>query len=151
MTLYFAYGSNMDPVQMAVRCPTSRALGTASLGDHRLTFVRDSPAWGGGVGSIEPAQGEVVWGVLWELAPEDEAALDAYESVEAQVYRKAKAFVETPDGPVEVMLYVVVDPQPKSPSARYLRALIRGAASFGVPEEYVEQLRARSELPPGAR
>ncbi len=151
MSLYFAYGSNMDPVQMAVRCPTSRALGTASLPDHRLTFVRDSPAWGGGVGSIEKAVGDVVWGVLWELTAEDEAALDAYEGVEAQVYRKEVADVLTKDGPIEAMLYVVVDPEPKIPSARYLRALIRGATSFGVPEEYVEQLRARSERPPGAR
>jgi gamma-glutamylcyclotransferase (GGCT)/AIG2-like uncharacterized protein YtfP len=151
VTLYFAYGSNMDPVQMAVRCPTSRALGTASLADHRLTFVRDSPAWGGGVGSVEPAEGEVVWGVLWELTPEDEAALDAYESVEAEVYRKASVEVITPEGPVEAMLYVVVDPEPKVPSAKYLRALIRGATSFGVPDDYVEQLRARSDRPPGAR
>ncbi len=63
---YFAYGSNMDPVQMAERAPGGRALGAARLAGWRLTFTRDSPAWGGGVGHIEPDEADEVWGVLWD-------------------------------------------------------------------------------------
>ena len=47
MTLYFAYGFNMDTKQMAVRCPGSVALGRARLDGYELTFVWDSPGWGG--------------------------------------------------------------------------------------------------------
>ena len=37
---YFAYGSNMDPVQMEERCPGAVALGAAHLPGWRLTFTR---------------------------------------------------------------------------------------------------------------
>ena len=35
--LYFAYGSNMDPDQMATRCPSTSAVGPARLAGWRLT------------------------------------------------------------------------------------------------------------------
>jgi hypothetical protein len=35
MTLYFAYGSNMDRPAMKRRCPGARALGPATIDGHR--------------------------------------------------------------------------------------------------------------------
>ena len=37
-TLYFAYGSNLDPTQMRRRCPTSAPAGPATLDGWRLAF-----------------------------------------------------------------------------------------------------------------
>lgn len=139
---YFAYGSNMDPVQMAERCPGSVALGPARLPGHRLVFVWDSPGWGGGVGHVEPSPGDEVWGVLWDATPQDEDTLDHYEGVLAGVYAKATVTVDHRGEPVEAMLYLAANRHPKPPSARYMKVLLRGATRHGLPKEYVARLRA---------
>ena len=43
--LYFAYGSNLDPEQMASRCPSARVAFLARLADHRLDFTYFSTRW----------------------------------------------------------------------------------------------------------
>ena len=35
---YIAYGSNLSEVQMALRCPTAKVVGTSTLKDWRLLF-----------------------------------------------------------------------------------------------------------------
>lgn len=139
--LYFAYGSNMDPVQMRERCPGSRALGAAHLPGWRLTFTRDSPAWGGGVGHIEAAPGDDVWGVLWELTDEDLASLDEYEGLAVGAYVRDRVTVRFEERDVEAEVYFAVPRGFKQPSKRYMSALIRGAEAHGCPDEYVERLR----------
>ena len=59
--LYFAYGSNMDPVGMRGRCPGARAVGVARLPAHRLIFVADRPDAGLAVPSVEQSAGDEVW------------------------------------------------------------------------------------------
>ena len=68
--LYFAYASNLDPEQMKRRAPGSAVVGLAELRDHRVAFTQYSSTWGGGVASIQPAHGESVWGVLFEVNDE---------------------------------------------------------------------------------
>lgn len=77
---YFAYGSNLDPVQMRRRCPRSTPLGRATLRQHRLVFPRPCAHWGGGVAGIEPHEPSNVEGVLYHLTDADLAALDACEA-----------------------------------------------------------------------
>ncbi|MGZ4104360.1 MAG: gamma-glutamylcyclotransferase family protein [Actinomycetota bacterium] len=141
MTYYFAYGSNMDPLQMERRCPGARAIGPARLDDHRLAFVWDSPGWGGGVATVEPAIGEHVWGVLWDLTDEHVRALDEYEGVARGVYVKESTDVKCGDDKIRASIYLATDLRQKLPSARYVTALVRGAVAFALPEEYVERLR----------
>jgi len=140
--LYFAYGSNMDPGQMAERTPGGRALGAARLSGYRLTFTRDSPAWGGGVGHIEVDPGDEVWGVLWELTSDHVDALDVYEAVELGVYTRERVTVAHDGGEVEAHAYIAVKTDFKKPSKKYMSALIRGAEAHALPDEYVERLRA---------
>lgn len=140
---YFAYGSNMDPRQMADRCPGAIALGAARLDGYRLAFRWDSPGWGGGVADVEAAPNEEVWGVLWELRAAHEEALDRYEGVDAGVYRKRAVLVEQDDNAVRAFLYEMrPDRAPKPPSGRYVRALLRGAGAHGLPERYIRTLRS---------
>lgn len=47
--LYIAYGSNLNLMQMAERCPTARVVGTSMLENYQLVFR--------GVATIEPRQG----------------------------------------------------------------------------------------------
>ena len=137
---YFAYGSNMDPEQMAHRCPGAVALGPARLEGHRLTFTWDSTFWRGGVGDVVATLGDEVWGVLWEISDENERALDRYEGIDKDVYRRATVTVEHEGGTVEALIYVATATDYKAPSKRYMRALVRGARAHGLPADYVAQL-----------
>lgn len=140
--LYFAYGSNMDPVQMRDRAPGARARGPARLAGYRLTFTRDSPGWGGGVGHVEPSPGDEVWGVLWEITDADLASLDEYEGVSVGAYVRRAMMVRHGDVEVEAVAYLAVPRGYKPPSKRYVRALVRGAEAHGLPAAYVQHLRA---------
>jgi gamma-glutamylcyclotransferase (GGCT)/AIG2-like uncharacterized protein YtfP len=139
--LYFAYGSNMDPDQMAERTPGGRSLGAALLRGYRLTFTRDSPAWGGGVGHIEADPASEVWGVLWELSDEHLAALDLYEGIDVGAYVRDVVTVSFDGRDVEAQVYFAIPRGYKKPSKKYLSALIRGAEAHGCPDDYVEELR----------
>ena len=143
MTRYFAYGSNMDPKQMASRCPGAVALGRARLPDYQLAFVWDSPGWGGGVATVIPSSGREVWGVLWDLTDGHIEALDRYEGVAIGAYVKALVDVEDESGLVNALVYFATDTREKEPSGRYVDALIRGARAFSLPVDYIEQLRTR--------
>lgn len=132
----------MDREQMAERCPGARALGAARLAGWRLTFTRDSPAWGGGVGHIEMAPGDEVWGVLWDLTDDHLASLDEYEGIAIGAYVRDRVTVRLEDRGVEAEVYIAVPRGYKQPSKRYLSALVRGAEAHGCPDEYVERLRA---------
>src|SRR2546421_11356732 len=48
VALYAAYGSNLDPAQMLVRCPHSPQRGTGGLEGWRLPFGGGDIGWGGG-------------------------------------------------------------------------------------------------------
>lgn len=138
---YFAYGANMDPVGMARRCPTAEVIGPAILRDHALCF-RWWRRWRTGVAHVEASEGSMVWGVLWEIGPEDERRLDRYEDLARGLYTKATVTVETAEVPHEAMAYVATGRIQKRPSRRYLRLLVRGAEAYGAPPAYVEALRA---------
>ena len=53
--LYFAYGSNINLNQMAVRCPAAQVVGPAVLDGYELLFRGNRR--GTGVATIEPLHG----------------------------------------------------------------------------------------------
>ncbi|KAK0375639.1 AIG2 family protein [Colletotrichum limetticola] len=108
--LYFAYGSNLSPTQMSLRCPASTPLGLAHLPDH--TFIINARRYANVVPndpvnpayladadaaaapttdpasasappppSAPPSAAPGVYGVLYALPPQDEATLDRCEGV----------------------------------------------------------------------
>lgn len=89
---YFAYGSNMDEIQMKKRSPNSVKVTAAVLRDHSfLINSRD-------VATIVPKAGSEVHGIIWTLDAGGEAELDRYEGVGAGFYRKEFIDVTAPDG-----------------------------------------------------
>ena len=73
--LYFAYGSNLEPVQMATRCPGHRVVGRASLPGYALAFRGYGRDWAGAVATIEPRYGAIVHGVVFEITAAHYATL----------------------------------------------------------------------------
>lgn len=137
MTVYFAYGANMDPVHMAEHCPRAARLGPAVLPDHAFGIAA------GHYGTVRPAPGSVVHGVLWELPPADEAALDGFEGIAKGFYRKDIARVRAETGnTVDAMIYRPVDDTPGVASRRYLERIIEVATQLEFPPAYLEQLKA---------
>src|SRR2546430_16644174 len=64
VALYAAYGSNLDPAQMLVRCPHSPQRGTGWLEGWRLTFGGGGVGWGGAPAALgRPAGPRGVWAV----------------------------------------------------------------------------------------
>ncbi len=147
LMLYFAYGSNMDPTQMMTRCKNSRVVGVAVLHDHELCFPRLSEHRGCGVASVTPRSGKHVWGILYQLTPEDVDALDASEgyrpgrATSFNSYNRVEVSVLVEDLATMVSTYVAVpqDVQPL-PSRAYLTHLREGARHHGLPDEYIAQL-----------
>src|ERR1700733_14097152 len=141
--MYAAYGSNMDPAQMARRCPHSPQRGSGWLQDWRLTFGGEDLGWEGALATVVEAGGEQVFVVLYEVSEADESALDRWDGVTLGYYRKSKVRVATLDGDVLAWLYVLNDYEGGLPSARYLGTMAEAAEAAGAPSDYVADLRAR--------
>ena len=86
--MYAAYGSNMDPAQMARRCPHSPRRGTGWLEDWRLTFGGEELGWDGALATVVEASGQRVFVALYEMNEADEAALDMWDGVTLGYYRQ---------------------------------------------------------------
>lgn len=138
MTRYFSYGANMDPVQMAERCPSAIRIGSALLDQHRFAIAA------GGFGTVHSAAGHRVHGVVWQLTPPDLAALDAFEGVAEGFYRKGLAEVVVEGGkPEQAMFYCAADGAPGVPSPGYLENIIEVAEALGFPADYLAGLRSQ--------
>ena len=73
--IYVAYGSNMDLVQMAHRCPQAELLGKGTM-KGRLLFKGSQT---GSYATIERMRGYTVPVLLWQISKADEGRLDIYE------------------------------------------------------------------------
>ena len=143
MELYAAYGSNMDPAQMAERCPHSPQRGTGWLEGWRLTFGGEDINWEGARATVVEDATERVFVVLYDVPSMDERMLDRWDGATIGYYRKLRVRVQTLDGEALAWLYVLDDYEGGLPSARYLGILADAAEKAGAPADYVAALRAR--------
>ncbi len=83
--LDFAYGSNMDLVQMRERCPGSLLSPVvAEARGWKLCFPRRSDGRKGGIGSITEDKSASVWGVVFSVTQQDLERLDRFEGVSSR-------------------------------------------------------------------
>jgi gamma-glutamylcyclotransferase (GGCT)/AIG2-like uncharacterized protein YtfP len=141
MTLYFAYGANMERAAMAKRCPGAAARGIARLRGWRYVIAQ-------GYGTVAPALGMTVFGVLWRLTPRDLAALNAFESLDSGLYRRVMLTVEIDGGRKRAMAYVGRLCGRRRPMPGYQERLVAAARDWQMPRGYIEELR---RLAPGYR
>ena len=145
MTLYAAYGSNMDPLQMLLRAPHSPGRGTGWLQGWRLTFGGEDLGWEGALATVvEDADAESqVFVALYDISEPDEDALDEWEGSDLGLYTKIRVRVATLEGDATAWLYVLDDYEGGLPSARYLGIIADAAEAAGAPDDYVADLRDR--------
>jgi gamma-glutamylcyclotransferase (GGCT)/AIG2-like uncharacterized protein YtfP len=133
---YFAYGSNMDPKQMARRCPDAVPVGVATLQGYDIVINSRGTATIVPVGD-EPA---VVEGVLWEVTDNCLRCLDRYEGVPKNIYVRHTVQVAVTTGLVEATTYVATTSERGEPRDGYLEKILAGAAYFGLPPDYIRKL-----------
>jgi gamma-glutamylcyclotransferase (GGCT)/AIG2-like uncharacterized protein YtfP len=131
---YFAYGSNMAFAQIGAG---ARFLRPARLEGYRLALTRRSIRWKAGVLDIVAAEGQEVWGALFDL---DERALEAIDLKEAagSSYRRIEVDVEGE----RAMAYEVIAKEPEEiPSTpAYAEVVLAGARECGLPESWMGEL-----------
>lgn len=145
MTLYAAYGSNLDPMRMLLRAPHSPGRGTGWLLGWRLTFGGEDLGWEGALATVveaDDAASQVFVG-LYDISDADEEALDEWEGSDLGLYTKIRVRIATLEGDVTAWLYVLDGYEGGLPSARYLGLMADAAEAAGAPTDYVESLRQR--------
>jgi AIG2-like family len=135
MTLHFAYGSNMSRALMQARCPGATALGVATLAGWRFVINPD------GVGSIAPYPGALLRGVLWRVTLRDLVALNAYESVDTELY--LRRFLPVRFGARRAAALVYIARRQGEGTARpgYISMVVEAAREWRLPEPYIDRLK----------
>jgi len=141
---YFAYGSNMLTRRLtaADRAPSARPIGIGYVEGRRLTFNKASED-GSGKCDAE-ATGKLsdrVYGVMFEIALTDKAALDKAESL-GTGYREEYVEVVTGVGQIQLPTYIAIKKKPGlRPYHWYKAIMVAGAVEHGLPKDYVEWLK----------
>jgi len=96
-----------------------------------------------GYANIIPSEGDIVYGLLYELNEADERVLDRYEGV-PNSYQKHMLTIEQPEGKafeglVYVNLSLTDESRPKTEYIYRMNQGIRDAIEEGVPEEYIDK------------
>ena len=138
--LYIAYGSNINPGQMAHRCPGAKVAGVAELEGHDLLFKGRRYS---AVATIEPLDGGAVPVLLWSISKTHEQALDAFEGW-PHVYRKEIRTVQFEGEACQGMLYIMNGAPFGYPSARYYNTIREGYKSAGLDTGYLDRAVERS-------
>ncbi|WP_291443415.1 gamma-glutamylcyclotransferase family protein [Desulfovibrio sp.] len=153
---YFAYGSNMNPQQMAERCSAARVVCAACLPGYRLAFYGRNRVWDGGQETVVQTPGpdkeQAVWGVLYELSFSDAASLDLWCSVRLDgggAYFHYPVLVVDATGREHTAVLYKKDVlgQAVAPSSEYLAHILAGARANGLPGAYVNYLEKLLSAP----
>jgi len=143
VTLYAAYGTNMDPARMGERCPHSPMQTTGWLSGWRLTFGGEEQGWDGSLSTIVQDPFEQVFVAVFDVTREDESQLDGWEAADSGLYRKTKVRVSTLGGEIVAWTYVLDAYEGGLPSASYLGVIADAAEAADAPDDYVAALRRR--------
>ena len=126
--LYFAYGSNLNHLQMKRRCKDSKFLKKIKLKDFRLTFRSKYRA-----ADIEVKKNSIVPGALFEISRSDEKKLDVYEDYPL-LYKKY--YFKYYDK--KVMTYIMTKKTKfRYPTERYLNVIKRGYKDCKLEKKYL--------------
>jgi hypothetical protein len=147
---YFAYGADLDPEDLGLRCEMRRrqrvrfAKSTpATLKGFRLICNIPSHYRQGGIFNIIPDPVGVVQGAVYELHAGDAISTAMIKEGESTSYLLAVCKVQTAKG--ETIQALVLRGEAKSknllPSPAYLEVVIRAARRHGLPPEWIDHLR----------
>lgn len=144
MTIYVAYGSNLNKVQMKNRCPTAKLIGPSVLNGYSLAFRRSVAT------IIYDKKGKCPVG-LWDLGDDDFESLDGYEGYTGHTgfnsYDKHSIKVSLPNGGFAIGIIYTINPTENNniiePRKGYLEIIAKGYDDFGFDKEYLKNVLIR--------
>jgi hypothetical protein len=129
---YLAFGSNLCFEQMSRRCPAATVGEVVQLEGRRFVINRN------GFATLLAVPGAVAWGLVWQLTPACEVALDAYEGVETGEYRK----LEWQVGAAPALVYLASEERFGPARFGYLERILAAAATLSLPCDYLAEIGA---------
>jgi gamma-glutamylcyclotransferase (GGCT)/AIG2-like uncharacterized protein YtfP len=128
--LYFAYGMNTNPVEMAQRCPAAKSLGHARLINHSFRFAQHA--------DVEPQSGSFVEGVLWEITEDCLRALDQLEGYPGYYNRVVSSVVHESRTYHALVYRMQPGRRDYGPTRDYYRLVTEGYQAHRVPTDQLE-------------
>ena len=126
--LFAAYGLGVNRAEMTKHCPTAKVICTIELKNYKIAF-RGNRA--GALATIEKSKGGKVPALLWEISPQDEAALDRWIGV-PELYRKTAIKLRHDGTLVDALIYILNSGKPQNkPSVFYYSTLLEGYRASG--------------------
>ena len=138
MSLYVAYGSNLNVQQMSYRCPGATVAFTGYLINWKLLY-RGSRT--GSYATVKRQKGSRVPVAVWNIDSKNEKALDLYEGY-PRFYKKRNVFVQLKNGTrKKAMIYLLPDSATiGKPSNHYIETVLQGYKDMGFDISYVSQI-----------
>jgi gamma-glutamylcyclotransferase (GGCT)/AIG2-like uncharacterized protein YtfP len=137
---YFAYGSNMNWPQMQRRCPSARFVCVARLANYQFGITRHSRLRDCGTANVFLADGNEVWGTVYEVSEADLAILDRFEDGYRREILPVCAFANGKQ-PLNALVYIAeIENDVPRPSAEYKRLILDGAKHWDLPAAYLSML-----------
>lgn len=126
---------------MAAAAPGAEFQFIAHLPEWTLEFPIDDTEWGGALPSVQPAEGNTVWGAVFSVPDNEAASLDAVETAEQRVASTVEAMDRTGK-----RHRVTVHRAPTNgngshrPSPDYLRLMVEGSRHWSLPVGWIAGL-----------
>jgi hypothetical protein len=144
--LYFAYGSNMCTGRLRQRAPSANPVRIAKLLNHSLRFHKRSEDRSGKCDACftgEPT--DIVWGVIFQIDPDDKPRLDAHEGLGRGYAEKGALVIDEEGNRHPVFTYTAedgrIDPT-LQPYSWYKRFVVEGARQHTLPPDYIGRIEA---------
>lgn len=134
---YFAYGSNMNHKEMRKRCPGSRFKKAVYLKNAEFRYDGQSKTRGNkAVANIVDANGQEVWGGLFEVTQGDLDKLDCCEGYPKSYDRKIVKVRDTEGKDYDAWVYFRIGEKKGEPSDEYRTIVLEGVKDCKLPEGY---------------
>jgi hypothetical protein len=135
-TLYFAYGSLLDPDRIGKAAPGARFLFTAHFPETRLDFVASE---NGAIPTLTKESGHTVWGGVFEIHLDDVGSLTRAEAEEGREPGFDLKAVDREGNKHECLTFVATGEVngEHRPDPDYLASMIAGARHWSLPAGWV--------------
>jgi len=122
---YFAYGANMNPENMARRCPAAVNPKPFTLRGWQLKFYTHA--------TVEPNSNSETHGILWEITDQCELSLDMFEGF-PEYYDKREHAQDN----ISLFFYEMVDYKQGTPYQSYVDDIQTVYKKFNLPVAHIK-------------
>ncbi len=138
---YFAYGSNMSISRLKERVPSADCLGCYSLKEHDLRFHKSGKDDSGKCDAFYTGNSsDTIFGVLFQMNPDEKAELDRAESLGRGYDEKLVTVIDLYGEKIEATTYIAKKINNLlKPYSWYLNHVLVGAEESSLPGNYIDE------------